>query len=159
MRYSYILEGYDKGWQDTWESQVRYENLPVGDYTFKVIAINRDLVESEVSAELKLTVRPDPRDLKIAAMQTELGRLRREAGSKYHFENIIGCSAAIKHVRALMEKAIDSGLTVLIAGETGTGKELVAKGIHFNSPCKHKPMRDLNCGALPKGLVTSIVPI
>ncbi|MFX1588413.1 MAG: triple tyrosine motif-containing protein, partial [Promethearchaeota archaeon] len=41
MRYSYILEGYDVEWQDTWERQVRYENLPVGEYTFKVTAINR----------------------------------------------------------------------------------------------------------------------
>jgi len=53
MRYSYTLEGYDETWQDTWERKVRYEKLPAGEYTFKVIAINRDLVPSETPATLK----------------------------------------------------------------------------------------------------------
>ncbi|MBI1929125.1 sigma 54-interacting transcriptional regulator [Candidatus Poribacteria bacterium] len=152
MRYSYILEGYDTEWQDTWENHVRYENLPAGKYTFKVIAINRDLVPSEAPATLKLTIQPDPR---IVALQTEVAHLRREVGRKYHFENLIGRSAAIKQVRTLMEKAIDSGLTVLITGETGTGKELVAKAIHHNSHRKDKPMLELNCGAVPKDLIAS----
>ena len=96
-------------WQDTWERSVRYENLPVGEYAFKVIAINRDLVESVAPATLKLTVVPDPRNLVISTMQTEIAHLRREVGSKYHFANIIGHSAVIKQTRVLMEKAIDSG--------------------------------------------------
>jgi transcriptional regulator with GAF, ATPase, and Fis domain len=54
-----------------------------------------------------------------------------------------------------MERAIDSGLTVLIIGETGTGKELMAKAIHYNSSRKDGPLRDLNCGAVPKELVSS----
>ena len=54
-----------------------------------------------------------------------------------------------------MERAIDSGLTVLIIGETGTGKELVAKAIHYNSSRKDGPLRDLNCGSVPKELVSS----
>ncbi|MFQ6040721.1 MAG: two-component regulator propeller domain-containing protein, partial [Candidatus Poribacteria bacterium] len=120
MRYSCILEGHDKVWRETWDETVRYENLPPGDYTFKVIAINRDLMESEAPATLKLTVLPDPRDLKIATMQTEIDHLRREVSGKYDFENIIGRSDAIKKVRRLMELAIDSGLDVLITGETGT---------------------------------------
>jgi len=96
-------------------------------------------------------------DLQIVALQTEVNHLRREVGRKYHFSNIIGRSAAIKQVYALMEKAIDSGLTVLITGETGTGKELVAKAIHYNSPRKDKPWRDINCGAIPKDMVASIL--
>jgi len=78
MRYSYLLEGYDNQWRDTWESYVRYENLSVGEYTFKVIAINRDLVESESPAILKLTIVPDPRDQQIAALESELARRNRE---------------------------------------------------------------------------------
>ncbi len=163
MRYSFILEGYhphpaspvegeEDMWQDTWENYVRYENLPVGEYTFKVIAINRDLVPSEAPATLKLTIQPDPR---IVALQIEVDHLRREVGQKYHFENLIGRSAAIKQMRSLMEKAIDSGLTVLITGETGAGKERVAKAIHFNSLRKDKLMLPLNCGAMPKELIAS----
>ena len=54
-----------------------------------------------------------------------------------------------------MERAIDSGLTVLITGETGTGKELVAKAIHYNSLRKDHPLLDRNCGAIPKDLLAS----
>jgi len=155
MRYSYILEGYDEKWRETWDRQARYENLPVGEYTYKVIAINRDLVPSKAPATMKLTVVPDPRDVSLNNLQTEVENLRREAGKKYDFHSIVGQSIAIKQVHALMERAIDSGLTVLIIGETGTGKELVAKAIHYNSSRKNGPLRDLNCGAVPKELVSS----
>ncbi len=122
-----------------------------GDYTFEVQAIDRDLNYSE-PAVLTLTVKPDPR---LISLQTEVNYLRREIGQKYHFENIIGRSAAIRQVRALMERAIDSGLTVLITGETGTGKELVAKAIHYHSPRKDQPILDRNCGAIPRDLLAS----
>jgi transcriptional regulator with GAF, ATPase, and Fis domain len=88
-------------------------------------------------------------------MQAELSYLRSEVGRKYQFENIIGSSAGMMQVRGLMERAIDSGLTVLIIGETGTGKELVAKAIHYSSPRKNKLPQELNCGAIPKDLVAS----
>jgi len=78
MRYSYIMEGYDQEWQDTWDNQVRYEQLPKGEYTFKVIAINRDLVPSEEPATLKLTIVPDPRDQQIAELESELARRNQE---------------------------------------------------------------------------------
>jgi DNA-binding NtrC family response regulator len=155
MRYSYVLEGYDEKWRETWDRQARYENLPVGEYTFKVIAINRDLMPSEAPATMKLTVIRDPRDVRINNLRTEVENLRREAGRKYDFHSVVGQSIAIKQVHALMERAIDSGLTVLIIGETGTGKELVAKAIHYNSSRKDGPLRDLNCGAVPKELVSS----
>jgi two-component system response regulator HydG len=122
-----------------------------GEYTFEVQAINRDLNYSE-PASLSLTIEPDP---VLVSMQTELSHLRREVGRKYQFRNIIGRSIGIAQVRVLMERAIDSGLTVLISGETGTGKELVAKAIHHNSQRKASPLLDLNCGAIPKDLLTS----
>jgi transcriptional regulator with PAS, ATPase and Fis domain len=122
-----------------------------GAYTIAVQAIDRDLNYSE-PAVLSLTVQPDPM---LVSMQAELNHLRREAGTKYHFENIIGRSAGIMQVRALIERAIDSGLTVLITGETGTGKELVAKAIHYNSPRKEHPLLDRSCGAIPKELLPS----
>jgi len=56
MRYNYMLEGYDKDWQATWDEQVSYEDLKPGDYTFKVIAINRDLVYSETPATVHLKI-------------------------------------------------------------------------------------------------------
>ena len=78
MRYSYILEGYDEQWQDTWERQVRYENLPAGEYIFKVIAINRDLVSSEYPATLELKVVPDPMEKRIAELESDLAAKNRQ---------------------------------------------------------------------------------
>ena len=136
--------------------EARFQWVPqkAGTYTFEVQAIDRDLNYSEPTA-VHLTVQPDPRDIALAALQTEVNHLRREVARKYNFENIIGRSAAIKQVTALMEKAIDSGLIVLITGETGTGKELVAKAIHYKSPRKAYQLQELNCGAIPKELVAS----
>jgi DNA-binding NtrC family response regulator/ligand-binding sensor domain-containing protein len=117
-----------------------------GTFIFEVQAIDRDLNYSE-PARLSLTVQPDP-------VLAELNYLRRVSG-KYHFDSIVGRSAAMRQVRVLMERVIDSGLTVLIIGETGTGKELVAKAIHHNSQRREHPLRALNCGAVPKDLVAS----
>jgi ligand-binding sensor domain-containing protein len=58
MRYNYILEGHDTDWQATWDEAVSYENLKPGEYIFKVIAINRDLVYSETPATVKLAIVP-----------------------------------------------------------------------------------------------------
>ncbi|MBI1925416.1 sigma 54-interacting transcriptional regulator [Candidatus Poribacteria bacterium] len=148
---------HDADWsKPTRKTEIDYGDLPAGEYIFQVQAIDRDLNYSE-PATVRVTVQLDARDIKLAALKTEVDHLRREAGRKYQFENIIGRSAAVKQVQALMEKAIDSGLTVLITGETGTGKELVAKAIHFNSPRKDHPLLDLNCGAVPQELVASIL--
>ena len=75
--------------------------------------------------------------------------------ANYHFSNIIGVSDAITEVFALMEKAIVSGSDVLITGETGTGKELVAREIHNHSTRKDKRLIALNCGAVPKEVLLS----
>jgi len=75
--------------------------------------------------------------------------------NKYHFSNIIGRSEAIKGVFALMTQAIDSDSDVLITGETGTGKELVARAIHENSSRKDKPLFAISCGTVPKEVLVS----
>ena len=118
-----------------------------GQYIFEVQAIDRDLNYSE-PAELRLTVKPDP---VLISMQTELEHLR----ERDQFGDIIGQSNAILRVQALIESAIESGYDVLIAGETGTGKELVARAIHYNSPRKERPLLDLNCGAVDRELIYS----
>jgi len=133
--------------------ETTYDWIPEkpGTYIFQVQAIDRDLNYSE-PATVNLTIEPDPM---LVSMQVELNYLRTEVGRKYQFESIIGRSAAIMQVRGLMEKAIESRLAVLITGETGTGKELVAKAIHHNSPRKDRPLLALNCGAIPRELLAS----
>ncbi len=71
------------------------------------------------------------------------------------FDRVIGGSAAMREIFATLEKVSPSELTVLITGETGTGKELIARGIHNASPRRQKPFVVLDCGAIPKDLIES----
>ncbi|MBI4763702.1 MAG: sigma-54-dependent Fis family transcriptional regulator [Deltaproteobacteria bacterium] len=92
---------------------------------------------------------------KLKESKAENSLLKKEIQGKYSFENMIGASPAIKKAFYLMEKAIESPLSVLIQGETGTGKELVARSIHYNSTRKDKPFIAQNCAALPETLLES----
>lgn len=75
---------------------------------------------------------------------------------KYNFRKLIkGNSRQIETIFDLMEKAVKTNISVSIYGETGTGKELVAKGIHFNSKRKNKPFVAVNVSAIPEGLIES----
>ncbi|HNP96018.1 MAG TPA: sigma-54 dependent transcriptional regulator [Cyclobacteriaceae bacterium] len=86
----------------------------------------------------------------------EIDRLKEEINTKYEFEkSIIGNSPALKKVFGLMEKALNTNITVSITGETGTGKELVAKAIHYNSPRKKRRLVAVNIAAIPRELIES----
>lgn len=90
------------------------------------------------------------------ALKTEVESLRAELDYKYHFENyIIGQSTAIKKTFQLLQKAIQSQINVSLTGETGTGKEVYAKAIHFNSDRKKKPFVAVNMSAIPYELLES----
>jgi len=90
------------------------------------------------------------------ALKKQVEDLKREVERKYNFQNIIiGNSDVIKRVFRLMEKAAETNITVSITGETGTGKELVAKAIHFNSERKKRPFVPVNVAAIPKDLLES----
>jgi DNA-binding NtrC family response regulator len=90
------------------------------------------------------------------ALVVEVEQLRKEVSQKYDFsKTIIGQSSAIKGTFALLEKASKSLINVSITGETGTGKELIAKTIHFNSAHKKGPFVAVNLGAIPKELIES----
>ena len=93
---------------------------------------------------------------KNISLINEINYLRQEINTKYEFEkSIIGNSKAIKKVFALLEKAVKTNITVSISGETGTGKELIAKAIHYNSSRKNKPFIPVNIAAIPKELIES----
>jgi len=101
-------------------------------------------------AELNEQLRQAQREL-----QRENLRLKREVARTYPFEGIVGTSKAMQEVYALLEKVIDSSVTVLLTGETGTGKELIARTIHYNGPRKENPFIAQNCAALPEDLLES----
>jgi DNA-binding NtrC family response regulator len=86
----------------------------------------------------------------------EIDRLKHEITTKYEFEkSIIGSSPAIKKIFDLIEKAVKTQITVSVTGETGTGKELIAKAIHYNSKRKNKSLVAVNVAAIPKELIES----
>ncbi|HEY4650618.1 MAG TPA: sigma-54 dependent transcriptional regulator [Pontibacter sp.] len=91
-----------------------------------------------------------------ASLRQEINSLREQIGQKYDFSNvIIGNSPAIKKVFTLMDKSAKTNITVSVNGETGTGKELVAKAIHYNSTRKKYPYVAVNVAAIPKELIES----
>jgi DNA-binding NtrC family response regulator len=85
----------------------------------------------------------------------EVQALRASLDRKYGFENIIGHSKALLSVLDMAARAAQSNSTILIHAETGAGKELLARAIHFNSRRRDKPFVTINCGAIPRELLES----
>src|SRR3954466_4515073 len=85
----------------------------------------------------------------------ENAQLRAQIRDRYRFENIIGDSPAMHDVFATVAQVADSRATVLLLGENGTGKEMIAKAIHYNSRRRDKPFVRVNCGALTGTLLES----
>lgn len=81
--------------------------------------------------------------------------LRRELQRDYDYTNIIGKSPAIAQIFDMIKAVADTDSTVLISGNSGTGKELVAKALHYNSKRANKPFIALNCGAISENLIES----
>ncbi len=95
------------------------------------------------------------RALERRAANRRLSQLETEVRDRYSFDQIIGRSAAMQRIFQIIERVAPTNTTVLVSGRTGTGKELVARAIHYNSPRASKPLVDINCGALPEQLVES----
>jgi len=91
--------------------------------------------------------------LRLRELAAENLRLRREVEARIGLEAIVGASPQMAKVRELIRLAAASDVAVMIQGETGTGKELVARAIHHQSARKDRPFVAVNCGAIPEGLV------
>ena len=91
----------------------------------------------------------------VHSLEREKRLLLSQAQAGSGFKEIIGSSLPMRRMFELIEKVIDTPTTVLIQGETGTGKELIAKVIHYNGPLKNRPFVAENCGALPEQLLES----
>jgi DNA-binding NtrC family response regulator len=102
--------------------------------------------------ELPVMVR---KGLKERQLRFENQYLRKQLDEKYGFQNIIGGGRAMKRIFELVDTIAGLNSTVLIQGETGTGKELIAKAIHFNSRRKDQKLVSINCGAIPENLLES----
>lgn len=93
--------------------------------------------------------------LEVRALRDENRQLREELGRRYSFENIIGRSPAMQEIYATIERVAPARATVLIAGESGTGKDLIARAIHYHSPRRDRPFVKINCTTIPENLMES----
>ncbi|MFQ5688412.1 MAG: sigma 54-interacting transcriptional regulator, partial [Candidatus Scalindua sp.] len=111
--------------------------------------VNKELQYQESEKMLKEMIRElDVKNDKIRKFQTTLGE-------RYRFHNLIGKSYLMQNIYNLVERVSQTDSTILITGETGTGKELVARAIHYNSLRKDYDMVAINCSALPETLLES----
>jgi len=102
--------------------------------------------------EIRLVV---DRILKEKTLEGEVGRLRTELQVVNKFENIVGSGAVMQKVYALIQRVMDTDTTILVLGETGTGKELVARALHYSSVRREGPFIPVHCAAIPSELLES----
>jgi two-component system response regulator PilR (NtrC family) len=93
--------------------------------------------------------------LEIKGLLTENRILKKEIQRSYDYENIVGRSQLIKNIYDMIETVAETDSTVLVTGKSGTGKELVARALHFKSKRKNKTFIPINCGAISENLIES----
>ena len=130
--------------QEDIDTAVQLLKLGAYDYLYKNAEIKEKLPNAIHHVKQKLS------------LSTELEILRHEISQKYEYEKIIiGKSPAIRQVFTLLDKAAKANITVSVTGETGTGKELIAKAIHYHSVRKDEPFVAVNIAAIPHDLIES----
>src|SRR4051812_1901323 len=93
--------------------------------------------------------------LEVRALRDENRKLKEELGRRYEFDNIVGRSEPMQEIFATIERVAPTRATVLLAGESGVGKDLIARAIHFKSPRRDRPLVKINCTAIPENLMES----
>jgi DNA-binding NtrC family response regulator/ligand-binding sensor domain-containing protein len=144
MAYVCRLQGVETEWRPVYEDRIEYQGLPEGEYTFEVKAVDRDLNYSQ-PVQVQVSIEPDAL---VESLTSALG----QNGSQGEF---VGRSQALRAVQARLAQVAATDFTVLILGETGTGKGLAARTLHRMSPRQDKPFVQVNCGALPEALIES----
>jgi DNA-binding NtrC family response regulator len=93
--------------------------------------------------------------LEMRALREENRQLKEELGRRYEYDNIVGRSSPMQEIFATIERVAATRATVLLAGESGVGKDLIARAIHFHSPRRDRPLVKINCTAIPENLMES----
>lgn len=112
-----------------------------------------DFIEKPFSLDQLTTV--VEKVVAVQSLRAENQRMREELDQRYQFGNIIGRSAAMREIFHTVERVAPTRATVLIAGESGVGKDMIARAIHQNSPRRTKPYVKINCTSLPENLMES----
>jgi DNA-binding NtrC family response regulator len=95
--------------------------------------------------------------LSMGSLKSEVDRLKKHATGRTTFDDLIGSSPAMTMVKRMGERAAKSSIPILITGESGVGKEVIARAVHGSSERAGKPFVAVNCGAIPENLVESIL--
>jgi len=127
------------------------------DHQFDDFLIKEDLEDVENYSQLKNALHRAENLSAARRALTDEYQLSNALRSRYTdvFSDIIGDSAALQQIKRLVARVAPSDTTVMVSGETGTGKELIAREIHHQSRRRHKPFIPINCSAIPSGLLES----
>ena len=125
-----------------------------------VIVFSDKALSSEIEALITDSISSPPtfKKLRIALQNVKMFYLELSSGesrSSLLFRSLVGVSQAVANVRQLIEQVADTEASVLILGDSGTGKEVVARNLHYHSDRKDKPFVPVNCGAIPPDLLES----
>ena len=164
---SRIKEAFDRGEAAKFEFEFKRKNGDVFPTEHTVCLLKNDLGESMgiVNVVRDITERKRAENELHKALseieqlkeqlQADYTYLQEEIKLEHNFDEIIGKSDALKYVLFKIEQVAPTDVTVLILGETGTGKELVARAIHSSSPRKNRPLVKVHCATLPSNLIES----
>lgn len=127
----------------------------VGEYLSHIKMLNKAQQEhftdlTELVAKEIITLH-----IEMTAREERINALNRELGSRYKYDNMIGQSQPMQNLYAMLDRIKSTESTVLIQGENGTGKELIAKAVHYNSPRKDKAFVIQNCSSFNDNLLES----
>src|ERR1700694_1847298 len=145
-------------------SQIRLQNAHVPVVMMTAYGSVETAVESMKAGATDFLLKPFSLDhlmqvvnkaLEVSALRDENRQLKEELGRRYEYDNIIGRSEAMQEIFATIERVAPSRATVLLAGESGVGKDLIARAIHFHSPRRDRPFVKINCTAIPENLMES----
>lgn len=124
--------------------------------TIPIVEDNEIIGALEISRDISVVVNLTERITRLQQKNTGKLEINRHLGFKYSFHDIIGSGQKIKQIIEGLKRVAQTTSTVLIYGETGTGKELFAQSIHNESPRKHRPFIAQNCAALPETLLEGL---
>ncbi len=151
------LTGYASGYSSALlQREIFFQELEChscgGDRCF---AIGKPAAEWDNYEQLKRYYEPDPLLEELSKLQTTVEALKESLNEGDKLPNIVGSSKPFKHALEMVTKASDSKVSVLLLGETGVGKEVLARAVHITSDRADKPFIAVNCAAIPPDLIES----
>ena len=151
------LTGYASGYSSALlQREIFFQELEChscgGDRCF---AVGKPAAEWDNHEQLKRYYKPDPLLEELSKLQTTVEALKESLNEGDKLPNIVGSSKPFKHALEMVTKASDSKVSVLLLGETGVGKEVLARAVHITSDRADKPFIAVNCAAIPPDLIES----